>query len=142
MDKLFLDANIWFTAARSPQGGSGYIVMLAKKGRIKLVISGQILSEVEKNLRKKENNSTLLRHFDNLSLTKPKLILIGNKNTNKYIDLINVKDAPVVAGAIQSGSDYLVTLDKKHFFTSIINDAHLPIKIVIPEIYLKKFLKP
>jgi len=141
MDTLFLDANIWFTAARSPQGESGYIVQLAKQGEIKLVISGQVLSEIERNVRIKESSSTLLRHFENLSLTKPKLILMSSKETHKYIGLINTKDAPVIVGAIQSKSDYLVTLDKKHFFTSKIENTKLPIRIVTPEIYLKTLFK-
>lgn len=136
-----MDANIWFTAARSPQGGSGYIIQLAKKNKVKLCISGQVIAEVERNLRKKENNTVLLRHFDNLLTTNSTLILIDKEiESNKYIRLINAKDAPVVAGAIKSQSDYLITLDKKHFFTPELAGAKLPIKIVTPEMYLKKFL--
>ena len=140
MDKLFLDANIWFSAARSPEGGSGYIIRLAKKDKIKLSITSQIIAEVEKNLRKKENNAVLLQHFENFFTTNPKLVLISKKDTIKYSDIINSKDALIIAGAIKSKSNYLVTLDKKHFFTSDIANAKLPITIVMPEMYLQKFI--
>jgi len=35
--KVFLDANIFFAGARSPRGGSGFILELAKKKKLEII---------------------------------------------------------------------------------------------------------
>lgn len=131
--KAFLDANIYFAAARSPLGGSGFVLELAKKGKLEVFITREVLKEAERNLRLKEDVRVLVRYYENLKFTKLKIITIDKgKAKKKFEKIINEKDALVLAGAGKSKVDYLVTLDRKHFFTNKMRLARLPFKIVTP----------
>ncbi len=59
--KVFLDANIFFAAARSPKGGSGFILELAKIGKIEVITVSQALLEAERNIAKKLGTNYLDR---------------------------------------------------------------------------------
>jgi len=48
--KLFLDANIIFTAAYTPQGASGFLFSIAEAGAITLCTSLYALDEAKRNL--------------------------------------------------------------------------------------------
>lgn len=125
MIKIFLDANIYFTAARSPSGGSSFVLEFVKKGKLKLFITTHVLKEAERNLRLKEDLRVLLRHYENLELAKPRIVKIE-------------KDALVLAGAQKAKVNYLVTLDRKHFFTKEVGLAKLPFQIVTPGQLIEK----
>lgn len=42
----------------------------------------------------------------------------------------------VLSASIESKSDYLITLDRRYFFTEAIIRANLPIKIVTPKDFI------
>lgn len=137
--KVFLDANIYFSAARSPLGGSGFVLEFVKKRKLMLFVTTHVLKEAERNLRLKEDLRVLLRHYENLKLATPKIIKIDkNRAKEKLARIINEKDALVLAGAQKAKVNYLVTLDKKHFFTKEVRLAKLPFQIVIPGQLIEK----
>lgn len=137
--KVFLDANIYFSAARSPLGGSGFILELAKKGKLRLFVTTHVLKEAERNLRLKEDSRILLRYYQNLKFARPKIVKINRaKAKKKFGRIINEKDTLILAGAVEAKADYLVTLDKKHFFTRKIRLAKLPFKVVTPGQLIEK----
>lgn len=141
MFKAFLDANVWFAAARSPQGGSALVIELAKQKKIKIYTSLVALNEVEKNIRQKEPLPVLLRHYQNLTDVKPKIIPINRQQAIKHFaKIINPKDSLILAAAIKSQAEYLVTLDRKHFMSPRLQKDRMPIKIVLPGDFLKVFL--
>ena len=134
-----MDANIYFSAARSPLGGSGFVIELAKRKKLKLFATVEVLKEAERNLRLKEDIKVLVRYYENLEFAKPKIIKINkSKAKDKFGKIINEKDTLVLAGAERSKVDYLVTLDKKHFFINKLNLAELPFKIVTPGQLIEK----
>lgn len=139
MIKIFFDANIYFTAARSPEGGSGFVLEFVKKGEVKLFVTAHVLKETERNLRLKEDLKVLLRHYENLELAKPKIVKIDRtKAKKKFGKIINEKDALVLAGAEKAKVDYLVTLDRRHFFTKEVGSAKLPFQIITPGQLIEK----
>jgi len=71
--KVFLDANIFFAATRSPQGGSGFVLELAKKNKIQVVTSTYALLEAERNIKNKLSAFYILQHYQNLLEIKPKI---------------------------------------------------------------------
>lgn len=71
--RVFLDANIFFAGARSPKGGSGFVLELAKKGKLEIITVNQALLEAEENIRKKLGLPYLNRHYQNLLEIKPKI---------------------------------------------------------------------
>ena len=61
--------------------------------------------------------------------------IVGNPSIDKikkFSLLINPKDAHVIAAADSLEVDYLVTLDKKHFFTDALTRTNLSFQIVLP----------
>lgn len=48
--RVFLDANVWFSAARSSRGSSFLIMELAKHGLIRIYANKHVLDEAERNL--------------------------------------------------------------------------------------------
>lgn len=116
--KVFLDANIFFAGAKSPKGGSGFILELAKKKKLEVITVNQALLEAEQNISKKLGLPYLNWHYQNLLEIKPKIqslkfITLGE--TAKLKELVPNKDIPILLGAILSRPKVLVTLDRKHF---------------------------
>lgn len=144
MIKIFVDANIFFAAAKSPRGGSALILELAKKKRIKIVTVNYVLREAEKNIKNKLDIRFLLAHYQNVLEINPEiqsLDAITLKNVGLFIDVLPIKDIPILLGALLSGAGILLTLDKKDFLENKkLGKLKLPLKIINPEIFIKKHL--
>ena len=139
MIRVFFDANIYFSAARSLLGGSALITEFVKKKKLLLFTTPEVLKEAETNLRLKENVQVLVRYYQNLSSIKPKIIRVSKKQAKiDFGRIINQKDALVLAGAKKTRVKYLVILDKKHFFTKKIKRAKLFFKILTPGDLIKQ----
>jgi len=85
MIRVFLDANVIFSASYSNKGASFYIFQLAKKGKLRLYSSR-------------------------------------------------------LASAISTKAEFLLTLDKKHFFNEKVLNARLTVKIATPAQFIKNYL--
>lgn len=136
MIKVFFDSSVLFSGFYSPTGASRALLELVKKRIIYGLTSKTVIDELEDNLQK----FTQLIDID--SLVKEYSILIREKISNAEIEpykaLIIEKDCHVIAGAILTGSQYLVTLDKKHLDNLMIKEKITKIKIVSPKELLNK----
>ena len=135
MPKLFLDANIWIAASASATGGSAFILQACREGHFQAIATELILYEAEKNITAKLNQNALSR-FHKLLETIPVKIHPPAVTLDQYQNLIDPKDAHVLASAIESQSDFLITLDRQHFFSSKIQAANLPIRILTPKDFI------
>ncbi len=138
MDKLFLDANILFTAAYSESGGSRALFELAKIGKIILVSSNYAISEARHNIEKKLTE----KHLVNLYKLLSELKSVDKKNFSyqeiqKYAKIIIAKDIPILLASENQKVQILITLDKKDFKTPSIKAANLPFEIMSPGEYLQ-----
>ena len=141
MTKVFLDANVIFSSIISASGGSAYIIELAKKKKLKLISSRLALKEVQRNLREKREDSDIIKFYDLLAEIEILLIDTNRLRAKKeHASLMGEKDAPILAAALASKAEFLLTLDKKHFLNSKVAKANLPIKIVPPGEFIKKYL--
>lgn len=112
--KLFLDANIIFTAAYSPQGASRLLFFMAEAGTVALCTSRYALDEASRNLA--------LKAYDKLE-TLEKLLLhltiVPEPNPAMVAWAANLplpqKDAPIMAAAVACKADMLVTGDRRDF---------------------------
>jgi len=143
--KVFLDANVFFAAAGSPKGGSGFILELAKKGKLEIITVNQVLFEAERNILKKLGVGYLNRHYQNLLEIKPKIQSIGFitlEEIAKFKKLLPTKDIPILFGAIVGGVQVLITLDKKHFLgNEKLRKMKYPFEIMNPGDFLREYLK-
>jgi putative PIN family toxin of toxin-antitoxin system len=137
--KLFLDANIFIAGSASPEGGSAIILQACKKGLFQAVTTELVLVEAERNIRKKLDKKVLGR-FHKVIKEVGIEIYPPATTASHYQKIITPKDAHVLAAAIESNCDYLITLDRRHFFTPKILKTDLPVKIIIPKNFIIQHL--
>jgi len=129
--KIFLDANVIYSAAKSESGASHGIFNLQSKYKLNFYSSSLALIEAERNLMEKENSEIIGRFYKLIKSIK--IISVDSQQAkNHYKDIIEEKDAPILYGARQSGADFLLTLDRKHFFNKQIKAKRLLFKIQTP----------
>jgi predicted nucleic acid-binding protein len=112
--KLFLDANILFTAAYSPNGISRHLFALSDAGFCSLSTSAFALEEARRNLIMKASGK--LPELDRLSTFVQIVPEPSPDKVQAAIELpLPLKDAPVMAAAVSCGADILVTGDRRDF---------------------------
>lgn len=115
MSRLFLDANVLFTAALSSGGRSSLLLDLAGVGRCELVTSPHALAEARRNIELKRPEALerlergVLVHLTIVPEAKIAAVEIGLERG------LPLKDAPILGAALQAGVDMLVTGDARHF---------------------------
>jgi predicted nucleic acid-binding protein len=109
MEKVFLDANILFSAAYK----STRIRQLWHIDNIGLISSDYAVMEAERNLTRlpKENLDILQQLLTNITIIEVPLSLNLIPETLNLVE----KDSPILTGAIFANCDYLLTGDFKHF---------------------------
>lgn len=112
--KLFLDANVIFTAAYSPRGLSRGLFRLAEAGKCALCTSAFAHEEAIRNIQKKAPDkladlTTLMQQVDILPEPHPQWVIRAAR-----LPLAR-KDAPVLAAALQGKVDIFVTGDRRDF---------------------------
>lgn len=136
MKSVFLDSSVMFTAANSPTGGSSKLFTIKN---IKLVASPLVLTETERNIRKKLQSYQLERFFKLVALTqitnqKPDIRLI-----KKARDVIEEKDSVILVEAKLAKCDFLVTLDKKDFLNEKVAKFLKPTSALTPKELLELY---
>ncbi len=110
MNRLFLDANVLFTAAHNPTGKASLLFDCAARGHWTIVTSSQAVQEARHNLR--------LKYPECLSrlemLCKAAMIAPTAAGTSCALDL-PPKDIPIYLSAIHSKATHLITGDMRHF---------------------------
>jgi len=112
--KLFLDANVIFTAAYSAQGLSRGLFRLAAAGNCSLCTSAFAHEEAVRNIRSKAPEKladliVLMKQVEILPEPHPKWVAWA-----AGLPLVR-KDAPVLAAALQGKVDIFVTGDRRDF---------------------------
>jgi predicted nucleic acid-binding protein len=112
--KLFLDANVVFSAAHREVGNASTLVALARAGRCTLLTSAHALEEAQRNLALKssayeERLAEALSAVTVVAEAPPALVEWAHQEG------LPLKDAPVLAAAVQAGAEALVTGDARDF---------------------------
>jgi uncharacterized protein len=128
VDRLFLDANVLFSAAYRARAG---VAGLWTLDDVVLATSTYAVQEAERNLTTPAQKRRLQR------LLRPMTIVQGAPAPDDVGEDIQLpdKDRPILAGAIESRATHLITGDFRHFgqyFGSKIAD----ILVLPPAVYL------
>jgi predicted nucleic acid-binding protein len=112
--KLFLDANVIFTAAYSAQGLSRGLFRLAAVGKCALCTSAFAHEEAVRNIHNKAPEkladlTVLMKQVDILPEPHPQWVIRVARLP------LSGKDAPVLAAALQGNVDIFVTGDRRDF---------------------------
>lgn len=140
--RVFLDASVLVAGSGSLSGGSGAILRLLEFNVANLqgVVSQQVLTEAERNIKKKLPRG--LKRYREI-IANIRLELAADPSTRDILScakIINLKDAPILAAAINERADFVITLNTKHFMTDQLRAAFLNLKIVTPGEFLQDYL--
>lgn len=138
--KVFLDTSALIAGVASSRGAARAVLQLAEIGLIEVLVSRQVVVEADRNIEEKLPEM-LDEYREFIELLAPVLIDDPRqKDIERFLKVINYDDAPILASAVSSGADFLITWDRKHFIGKNLN-IHLNLKIVTPGEFLKYFRK-
>ena len=138
MIKAFFDSSVLVAASISKTGGSSYLLGLCRQKKIKGLISWDVIGEARKNINLKLGLKEKQRFIFYLKNANLKLVSEPSVEEISVCEkIIFPKDASILAAAKKSKADYLVTLDKKHFFQPKVINFAKPLKIITPKDLIK-----
>jgi predicted nucleic acid-binding protein len=133
--RVFLDANVLFTATYSPAGLSALLVELGNAGRITLLTSPVTIIEARRNLEGKRPQA--------LPGLERCLAAIRVVNAPAPADVerltptdLSAADRPLLAAAIVAGATHFVTGDRRDFGRWMAPRLSLPLEIMTPRQFL------
>jgi predicted nucleic acid-binding protein len=112
--KLFLDANVIFSAAHREEGRAQDLVALARAGCCDLLTSTHALEEARRNLELKSGGfeHRLAAVLAQLAVVAEAPAVVVDWAKGQGLPL---KDAPILAAAVHAKADLLVTGDTRDF---------------------------
>jgi|GEM_PF-983240 len=137
--RVFIDTNIWFSTLYK-EGTCSKLLRQLNKSSYEIVISELVLEEIIRTIQKK-TPSILPFVIEYLDTTK--VIVAKNlekKAISQYHHLADIKDAPILATAVEYECSYFVTGNLKDFKIDQIGKKHTLI-VVSPADFLKDFQK-
>lgn len=112
--RLFLDANVIFSAAHNPEGRARALFILQRQGRCDLMASAHALEEARRNIALKYPSRTA-----ELDALARELLVVPEPEVKTVAQAqelgLPLGDAPILAAAIAAKADVLVTGDRTHF---------------------------
>ena len=108
--KLFLDANVLFTAAHNPAGKAALVVELQPEAKWALASSAYAVEEARRNLQRKAPGA-----LDRLKQIVGLLETVQHRPDLEYPAGLIEKDRPIFQAALGWGTSHLLTSDMKHF---------------------------
>ena len=114
--ELFFDSSALFAGIVSASGASRALLLLAEAGQIAITVSEQVLTETERAVARKIPRP--LPDFRE-AIRATDLRIIRDPSPDElegHADIIAHRaDVPIVVAAMQIQTDYLVTLNRRHF---------------------------
>jgi predicted nucleic acid-binding protein len=108
--RLFLDANVLFTAAHNPNGKAALLMDLGRRGHWQIITSALALEEARRNLARKYPG-----RVEALEAAVADLTVVGIGHGSPCPLPLPEKDQPIFLAAQQSGATHLLTGDIRHF---------------------------
>lgn len=128
MRRIFVDACVLIAGAGSPGGASRAVLTMAEIGLFTMVLSRQIIDECERNLRKKLP-AALPVFAQLLAVITPDILPDPPPaEFKRWAAIIEAKDAPILAAAVQCAPDRLLTLNTRDFTPQVAHQSGLTIQ--------------
>lgn len=114
--ELFFDSGALFAGIVSASGASRALLLLAEAGQVDITVSEQVLTETERAVARKIPRA-LLDFREAIRASGLRIIRDPSPDQiERYADIIAHRaDVPIVVAAMHSDTDYLVTLNRRHF---------------------------
>jgi len=108
--RLFLDANVLFTAAHNPRGKATLVIELGDQGYWELFSSPYALEEARRNLERKFPHS-----LEGLGTLQHGVRLVEHRAGLGFPEGLAQKDQPIFQAALACQATHLLTGDLKDF---------------------------
>ena len=108
--KLFLDANVLFTAAHNPTGKAALVIELQARASWALATSAYAREEALRNIQRKAPDAQ-----DRLRAILQDVELVEHRPNLEFPKGLVEKDRPIFQAALGCGASHLLTGDLKHF---------------------------
>ncbi len=126
--------------AGSKPGGSA-LVLERRRGKAAAVASRHILLEAERNIRTRLGRNALLRFYQEIASLDLDLVETPSHDESVvYREMIDPKDAHVLAETVKGEAEFLLTLDRKDFMSPKMLQADLPFRIMTPGDFLRHWM--
>jgi putative PIN family toxin of toxin-antitoxin system len=138
MLRVFVDTSVIFSALYSTAGFARDLFVFAAQDQVMLVISQNVLMELERNiLNKAPQLEPAFRQFL-VGLNAEVVPVPPSTAVEQASAYVVDKDAPIIAAAILAQVDYLVTYDRKHLLEPPEVAARSGLTIVTPDVVVKQ----
>ena len=116
LNKLFMDSSALMAGILSSEGGARALLLLSENHKIDLVVSEQVITEVERNIARK---APKLLPFARELILQAQINILLDPKTETLKDrqdwISHIPDLPILAAAADAQVDFLVTLNTRHF---------------------------
>jgi len=128
LGRVFIDANILIAGANSRSGASRAVLLMGEIGLIQLIVSHQVLVEAERNIRKKLPQA-LPNFVEQMTALQLEVVPDPPEDiSTQWEEIIEEKDAPILAAAILAAPDRLITLNTKDFTDEVARQTNMLIQ--------------
>lgn len=140
--RVFLDTSALFASLWSATGGARLAFRLGEVGAVQLVVSSQVIIELENAIRKKAPHLLGLMTFM-LDRSDVEIVKKVSKQHLKSFeeDTGHEADARIICAALGANISYFVTFNRKHFLGPLQNRPNLPFPIGTPGDFIAWFRK-
>ena len=112
--RVFVDSNVLYLAATSPNGRAMALFRLSEKQRFTIVASSHVIEEARRNVAvsngdRMEDLDRLVQQIERVSEAPAKVVSWASEHD------LDAGDAPVLAAAVSAGADGFVTADRSSF---------------------------
>ncbi|MCY3775290.1 MAG: DNA-binding protein [Candidatus Aminicenantes bacterium] len=108
--RLFLDANVLFTAAHNPRGKAALVIELSRQGHWEISSSAYAIEEARRNLERK-----LPEFVRNLDVFSDVLQIAPHAVGLEFPHWLPTKDQPIFRAAVTCRATHLLTGDLNDF---------------------------
>ena len=137
---LFFDTSVYIAALLSPEGAAGELIRLAESGVIQMVVSEEVIIEIDRVLKKKypeliQESRRLLKHIAPEVVSNP-----DPEDVKPFLRKLPTADAMILCAARQGKISAFVTWNTRDFMVSGIAEL-VNFPVVVPGEALKLFRK-
>ena len=139
---LFFDASVLVAGSHSQRGGSALLLDACRAGGFSAQTTFLIILEAVHALERAFPQQSLTRFYEYLAEIHWEILSVPLKeDLQKYASVIDPKDLHVLAASVEAGSEFLVTLDRKHILAAATSAemANLPIQILTPGDFIQQY---
>ena len=110
---VFIDSSVLVAASISQRGSGRELLTRALVGKLNAYISDDVLEETERNIAEKKPAALPAFCYYRDALVS-KVINPSMKVVKEVAKVVEPKDAPIVAAAIEASALYLASYDQRH----------------------------